>query len=557
MGLLDLFNSPEGQQALGLLAAGGPQTDPSKTGFGQRLAAASGFADQWKKRQSDAQMDALKMQMFTEELALKKLAEQRAQSQWGWQEKALKQAIEGGEAPTQQTIPGQMSTPQMGGVDMFSQGTNITSPPQTVTSQPRPFNKLQNLELQSLAGVPNVNERFNMYKYGQEGVARKPGEVYSMADGSTQFGPPSIDKNMQLVPDGKGGYTVRPATGAIEAVNALSKADALGKGETDFISVPGGPNEPPRLMSKSEYARSRTLGTTAPTPPQGEQLPFNQGNAEVSPEILRAIQQDAAKNGGPAPTVILNSKPGTRLELTPGQQRTPVAYRPSDAQPSRFGTGMSQQEQDDSAVDLTKRKTLTESSTKAGVDRIYANYDAAKSALTGLETISEARKAVARGSYQGSGAELKQNLAMGIQAMGFDVNPQKVGDTGYLQSLLGEGILNKAKTLGANPTDNDAKIIRGIVGSIGTDPNALPKLLDHQEKMLRRSISSHNELYQNAVGKGFSSPFDMTVNAPEITKTTANPLPPNPSAKNLTKGTSYTLPNGQTATWDGMRFKGQ
>ena len=61
MGLLDLFNSPEGQQALGLLAAGGPQTDPSKTGFGQRLAAASGFADQWKQRQADAEMEKQKM----------------------------------------------------------------------------------------------------------------------------------------------------------------------------------------------------------------------------------------------------------------------------------------------------------------------------------------------------------------------------------------------------------------------------------------------------------------------------------------------------------------
>ena len=61
MGLLDIFNSPEGQQALGLLAAGGPQTDPSKTGFGQRLAAASGFADQWKQRQADAEMEKQKM----------------------------------------------------------------------------------------------------------------------------------------------------------------------------------------------------------------------------------------------------------------------------------------------------------------------------------------------------------------------------------------------------------------------------------------------------------------------------------------------------------------
>jgi hypothetical protein len=35
------------------------------------------------------------------------------------------------------------------------------------------------------------------------------------------------------------------------------------------------------------------------------------------------------------------------------------------------------------------------------------------------------------------------------------------------------------------------------------------------------------------------------------------PLPPSPSAANLTKGERYTLPNGQEAEWDGMRFKGK
>jgi hypothetical protein len=59
MGLLDLF-TPE---TIGLLAAGGPQTDLSQTGYGQRLAAASGFEQQWKKRQSDAEMEKQKMAM--------------------------------------------------------------------------------------------------------------------------------------------------------------------------------------------------------------------------------------------------------------------------------------------------------------------------------------------------------------------------------------------------------------------------------------------------------------------------------------------------------------
>lgn len=38
---------------------------------------------------------------------------------------------------------------------------------------------------------------------------------------------------------------------------------------------------------------------------------------------------------------------------------------------------------------------------------------------------------------------------------------------------------------------------------------------------------------------------------------TSQPFPANASAKNLTKGQAYTLPNGVEAVWDGMRFKGK
>ena len=85
-----------------------------------------------------------------------------------------------------------------------------------------------------------------------------------------------------------------------------------------------------------------------------------------------------------------------------------------------------------------------------------------------------------------------------------------------MQSNVGEGILAKAKTLGANPTDNDARIIRSIVGSIGTDPQALNKLLDKQEEIFSRAIESHNKNYQSAMKSGFNSPYDMTVERPQV-----------------------------------------
>lgn len=54
MGLLDVFNTYEGQQALGLLAAAGGRSDGA--GFGQRLQEGLGSAEKWKQRQAQAEM---------------------------------------------------------------------------------------------------------------------------------------------------------------------------------------------------------------------------------------------------------------------------------------------------------------------------------------------------------------------------------------------------------------------------------------------------------------------------------------------------------------------
>lgn len=67
MGLLDLLSSDEAALGLGLLAAGGPTTDPNRSGFGQRMAAgvqyAQGNADNRLRRQfQQSQIDENKAQ---------------------------------------------------------------------------------------------------------------------------------------------------------------------------------------------------------------------------------------------------------------------------------------------------------------------------------------------------------------------------------------------------------------------------------------------------------------------------------------------------------------
>ena len=89
-GLLDIFDTMGGQQALGLLAAAGPRSDGA--GFGQRLQEGLGAADQWKRRK--AQDEFQQMQMADH---LAKIEEAKAmRAQQATDQTAVRGALAGG-----------------------------------------------------------------------------------------------------------------------------------------------------------------------------------------------------------------------------------------------------------------------------------------------------------------------------------------------------------------------------------------------------------------------------------------------------------------------------
>jgi hypothetical protein len=79
MGLLDMFNGPEGQQTMALLAAAAPTTDPNANGFGVRLAGAQAYMQKQKddelKRQ--AALQAQQLQAMTMQEMQQKIAQER------------------------------------------------------------------------------------------------------------------------------------------------------------------------------------------------------------------------------------------------------------------------------------------------------------------------------------------------------------------------------------------------------------------------------------------------------------------------------------------------
>ena len=78
-GLLDFLSSPEAQMGIGLLAAGGPRTDPNQTGFGTRMADAMSYSEKLKAQQAAEKRAQMQDQMYQMQMdeARQKMATER------------------------------------------------------------------------------------------------------------------------------------------------------------------------------------------------------------------------------------------------------------------------------------------------------------------------------------------------------------------------------------------------------------------------------------------------------------------------------------------------
>lgn len=326
-------------------------------------------------------------------------------------------------------------------------------------------------------GIPNMKVS-NGFAYDENRV--QPGFMPSMntsANGQT---------SMTNIVNGQ--PVVSAPKGANSTFGGYMEQTERSKAAFDLVDIPDGKGGTQKM---TRAAAVGLLGGSTPDIP-------SVGSFQPTPAQLAAIRADVARTGNPNPTI----------NFTQSTQPRPVTS-------AKWGASLSEADKDAQAVDLAGNKASAEAGAKTGVDRIYAGYDSARSAVESLASSAEARKSIAGGVFTGTGAETQLSVTKALKSMGFDVAQDKATNTDYLQSTLGQGILNKAKTLGANPTDNDARIIRDIVGSIGTDPQALNKLLDYQDVMANRSIASHNKNYKDATSKGFKAPFDLTVDLPK------------------------------------------
>jgi hypothetical protein len=112
-GLLDFLNSDDARLGIGLLAAGGPTTDPNQTGFGQRLNLAMAQADERKKAELQRQVAASQMMENTSQAQYRSAQNDIMRRKLDMQNQFMGFAPAPGAQPAQPTVGVPTATPAL------------------------------------------------------------------------------------------------------------------------------------------------------------------------------------------------------------------------------------------------------------------------------------------------------------------------------------------------------------------------------------------------------------------------------------------------------------
>jgi hypothetical protein len=557
-GILDFLQSPDAQLGIGLLAAGGPTTDINQTGFGQRLAAGMQYADAQKAQ--DLKLQLLKSQV-AENASQDALRQAQLARQTRMDNYYLGSGFGGSAAPAPQGtaagapegavlkaslgVPADSPRPPQGKFAEWSAQYKIpvdalvsdyvsnggkgiaemlmkrgTPDMQVSNNYAYDKNKIgtgflpglniaqdgkASISLPGPDGLPVVSapqgavDTFRSYQGAQGSV--KPIKVWDPAQQREVY----TNETAAATGNGPGARAVDPLTAAVRQTESNGNVNAVSsKGAQGDMQVMPGTN-----MSPGFGVVPARDGSQAERTRVGEEY-LKAMNDRYKNPTLAAI----AYNWGPG-NADMWLKSGGDYDKLPDETKKYVSAVMTRTAVNGFGGaqggGNQPQSGNMAAGPSTQEQASAEfNKTMAGkqAEQLDKSYTAANDASSALLGIQQSRKAMNTGAFQGSGAEAKLAITKFINANipGVNIMPEDVANTDYLKSTLGGALLEKAKTLGSNPSNADASRITDIVGSIGKDPNAMGKILDWQQEMAMRSITQHNTKIDQAASAMDSKP---------------------------------------------------
>jgi hypothetical protein len=173
-------------------------------------------------------------------------------------------------------------------------------------------------------------------------------------------------------------------------------------------------------------------------------------------------------------------------------------------------------------------------------------YDQLKQVPVALESIEKAKALIpASKGFMGPGGETLLEAAKFLNnRVGTNINTDGIKNAEELRTRIFFNIMDNLKKMDAQPSQQQQQIMQESLGKLGTDPNALPAILDAFGDAMRGKVDLHNREVQGAIQRGVKFPYDPLITI----KKTSFATEAEAQAAGLEPGTRVII-NGVSGTW--------
>jgi len=147
--------------------------------------------------------------------------------------------------------------------------------------------------------------------------------------------------------------------------------------------------------------------------------------------------------------------------------------------------------------------------------------DTRKALANAADTIKNVQAAKAliptASTFMGTGGEPLLAVASFLNnRLGFSIATRGITDATELRTRLFEGILDNLKKLDSQPSQEQQRVLGEALGNLGTDPSALPRILDRIEETMRDRVGRYNQDVTEAENRGVRFPYKPQIDLPPV-----------------------------------------
>jgi hypothetical protein len=149
---------------------------------------------------------------------------------------------------------------------------------------------------------------------------------------------------------------------------------------------------------------------------------------------------------------------------------------------------------------------------------LVKEFSLLKSIPSQIQNLDKVEKLAVSPAYLGSGAEAKLAITKFFNNnLGTNINADKVANTEEMRSALFQSTMENLKKVDAQPSQMQQQIMQQAFGTIGTDPQAIPKIVTVYKDILISKANEHNaRVKQSEEGPAkMKYAYDITIKVPE------------------------------------------